>query len=129
MGKGSFVYYTFQYNTVVENIYIWYCHRFGLWVEERKLQAFRGQVNNPGLKAYISQALKWEEAESKDGQSTVNTYDFRVAGLAGITSSVVFTSIDVRKMNYNTLAAEVHSFARSPLVFLDVPKVNKKKYS
>ena len=76
---------------------------------------------------YISQALKWEEAENKDSQSTVNANEFRVAVPAGIISSVVFTSIDVRKMNCITLAAEVHSFAGSPLVFLDVPKVNKKK--
>ena len=30
MGKGNFVYYTFQYNTVVENIYIWYYIATGL---------------------------------------------------------------------------------------------------
>ena len=52
-----------------------------------------------------------------------------MAGPAGITSAVVFTSIDVRKMNCNTLAAEAHSFAGSPLVFLDVLKGKKKKYS
>ena len=74
------------------------------------------------LKSYVQRALKWEE-EGDLPSSCSN--ELQVYGLSsGLTSSIVFTSIDVQKINNLSLTSEAPRFLGSALIFLELPQVN-----
>ena len=100
-----------------------------MWAEEDKLQAFRGQVKSPSLKSYVSRALQWEKEVSRNGSSDDNSNKLKIAGPREATSSVAFVAIEMRKMNNIFLTSAVHTFTGSPLVFLDVPKVDENVHT
>ena len=99
-------------------------NRFPIWVLEEKLQAFRGQVKNVShaLKSYVQRALSWQEEKEF---STLSSNELRVSSPSfGMTMSIVFTSIDVQKINNLSLTSEAPRFLGSPLIFLELPQVS-----
>lgn len=74
------------------------------------------------LKSYVQRALKWEEEKDL---STLSSNELQVSGQSsGMTVSIVFTSIDVQKINNLSLTSEAPRFLGSPLIFLELPKVS-----
>lgn len=102
--------------------------RFSEWVEEDKLQAFRGQERgkrmSDALKGYIARALKWEEEEKtvEGFRSQESANELHVHSSNGKRMSIFLFPIDVQRMNNSSLVKETSKFVGSPLIFLDLPK-------
>lgn len=81
--------------------------------------------SNAGLTSYIARALKWEEEKSKSSSERESSNEIAIMAANGKKTTIVLTSIDVRKMNNLDLQGQAPLFSGSPLIFLEFPKVDK----
>lgn len=67
----------------------------------------------------------WEEEKSKSSSERECSNEIAIMAASGKKTTIVLTSLDVRKMNNLDLQGEAPLFSGSLLIFLEFPKVDK----